>query len=291
MARRAFAAAALLLALLTSPSCGRKKTEETPLYAGPTEGTYPGGEEPVDERTGIRWKRIPAGTFDMGCSRETDAECQRSEQPIRHVTLSLDYLLAETETTNGQYRRCVLAGDCPLPGGWKGDVEKHLPRKFENFPVAGISHESAEAYCTWAGGRLPTEAEWERAARGGTDGRYPFPETSGRLANAEGTDGEDVFEYSSPVRSFPPNGFGLYDMAGNVAEFCADTSKPYDPKSLWVTDPFHHEEGMGYLARGGSWRSSMSGLRVSSRGLGVGRTVPSVYDWIGVRCARHAGPQ
>jgi iron(II)-dependent oxidoreductase len=111
------------------------------------------------------------------------------------------------------------ATDYEAPSYWN-DSKFNAP----NHPVVGVSWDDAVAYANWAGKRLPTEAEWEKSARGGLVGKkYPWGDTlTHDDANYSGTGGKDKWEHTSPVGSFASNGYGLYDMAGNVWEWCAD---------------------------------------------------------------------
>jgi len=139
-----------------------------------------------------------------------------------------------SEVSNASYKRFVDANpmwqkvyiDSAYHTGdylkdWSGNT---YPLGKENHPVTFVSWYAANAYAEWAGKRLPTVAEWQYAARGGLVGkRYPLGDTiSHNDANYSGTGGKDVWEGTSPVASFPPNGYGLYDMAGNVLEWCDD---------------------------------------------------------------------
>ncbi|MCH8292693.1 formylglycine-generating enzyme family protein [Candidatus Poribacteria bacterium] len=157
--------------------------------------------------------RIPAGEFQMG-SNDADSD----EKPVH--TVYVDAFFMDThEVTVGQYKRFISAtGHRALPD-W---VSKYSPT--DRHPVVGISWHDAMAYAQWAGKRLPTEAEWEYAARGGLAGKeYPWGDTlTHDNANYPGTGGRDQWKYTAPVGSFPANGYGLYDMAGNVWEWCLD---------------------------------------------------------------------
>lgn len=231
----------------------------------------------------IAWKRIPAGTFTMGCTKG-DYQCHPNEFPPHTVILTRSFDIAETETTNRQYDACVAARSCAPP------VYPASPFWYQlDNPVSYVDPKRAEAFCAWVGGRLPTEAEWEYAARGGrNDWRYPWGKGIDHdAANYYGVGGPDCFNLPAPVKSFGPNAYGLYDMAGNVAEWVADLFASYP--SGTVTDPQGPPPGTpgSPLLRGGAWYSCDWELRVSSRYV---ETLPEWFGAYGFRCVRDVEP-
>jgi len=187
---------------------------------------------------------IPAGEFQMGSNDGGD-----SEKPVHTVYLDAFYMDVY-EVTNARYKKFMDATGHKAPAYWSNS-------KFNSpdQPVVSVSWHDAKAYCDWAGKRLPTEAEWEKAARGGLVGRkYPWGDNlTHDDANYSGTGGKDTWEKPAPVGSFAPNGYGLYDMAGNVWEWCADWYDiGYYAKSP-RGNPTGPSSGTYRVLRGGSW--------------------------------------
>jgi len=190
---------------------------------------------------------IPGGSFIMG-----DAGGSAAEKPAHNVILS-PFLLSATEVTFDQYDACVVAGGCdhcPDDRGWgRGDR-----------PVINVSWQDAQQYLTWLkqrtgkGYRLPTEAEWEYAARAGSTSKYSFGADIGsNLANCDGCGSRWDDKQTAPVGRFPANAFGLYDMHGNVREWCQDWY--YDKYYLIspTRDPQGLSSGSSHVVRGGGW--------------------------------------
>ncbi len=181
-----------------------------------------------NHRDRLDYALIHAGEFQMGCV-PGDHRCQKHEMPRHSVTISKDFWMATTEVDVTAYERYVeenRRGSAkpkmpPAPNfnkGWKATSE----------PIVNVSWEDADSYCNWAGGRLPTEAEWEYCARAGKENEiYPLnSENSRDKANFYGKQGNDIFDWTAPVKSFDANAFHLYDMAGNVWEWMSDWYSP-----------------------------------------------------------------
>lgn len=207
---------------------------------------------------------IPAGEFLMGSDPKGDKDAYDDEQPQHRLPLP-DYYIEKTPVTNAQYLAFVDATGQKPPSHWK---DGKPPRNNEDHPVVWVTWNDATAYCEWLAEmtgedyRLPSEAEWEKAARGMGGRIYPWgDEWDPKRCNT--TDGYQGG--TTPVGRYSPDGdspYGLVDMAGNVWEWTRSTYKsyPYDSK-----DDRENPEGGSLALRGGSWRSTLRNARVSSR--------------------------
>ena len=216
------------------------------------------------------WRRIPAGTSWMGCV-PNDTRCDSAEQPRVQIQIGKPYEMLDREVSAGDFRAFAAAAKLQMPRQpeWYAD---------DSHPVVNMTWSEAEAYCGWIGGRLPTEAEWEHAARGGLDGRlFPWGDEFTGQAVARHNLPAEKFDFTAPVGLFPPNAYGLHDMAGNVWEWTSSEHRP-----THSTEPVP-----GYDLRtikGGSWDNSPRRLRVSERAAlsRIGRH--NLY--VGFRCVR-----
>jgi formylglycine-generating enzyme required for sulfatase activity len=246
-------------------------------------GPHPGIPTPNrTDREEYVW--IRPGKFMMGCV-PGDAKCDPAEKPRHEVTLTKGFWMGRNEVEYGSYQRYVES-----PEGKKNKVKMpSVDRAFKvsDYPMNTVRWDEAAAYCKWVGGRLPTEAEWEFAARGGfPDEIYPMnSEDSRDKANFAGKAGNDIYDYLAPVRKFDPNPYGLYDMAGNVWEWVNDFFGPYSAGP--VTDPTGPAAGKDHVIRGGSWDSDPTQhLRISFR-KAYDKAGPSV----GFRCVIDDTPE
>ncbi|MBI4867074.1 MAG: SUMF1/EgtB/PvdO family nonheme iron enzyme [Candidatus Wallbacteria bacterium] len=266
----------LLLAAWLAAAPAMAQSPVTTSYAK----AYQQGEEFRNPRDGSVLVYIPGGKFRMGDERGAP-----HEQPVHEVVLS-PYHIGLTEVTWEQYIQFCKQARHPQPArpDWCDR---------DDYPVFGVTFEDAEAYCNWAGLRLPTEAEWEYAARG-DDGRlYPWGnEPAGWdgdwRANCAGTSrGSDGFEWASPVGRLPDGAspWGCLDMAGNVAEWVADRFDPEYYLTGPARDPKGPSKGSLRVLRGGSWASAPSLVRASRRDFA--RSFPTFnYFNVGFRVAK-----
>ena len=221
----------------------------------------------VEQSTKDGMVLVPAGEFTMGCNEKADSECEEDEKPQRQVNLPA-FQIDRTEVTVDAYRQCVDARRCTLPDTkGRGSCNWGVSGR-EKHPINCIDWNQAEAFCAWAGKRLPTSEEWEKAARG-TDGRvYPSGDTLD-IDKANVYESYDGYKDTAPVGSFPAGAspYGGLDMAGNVWEWTAD----------W------YRNGETRLLRGGSWVDLPRRARTSRR---LGTVPNSRLDDVGVRCAQ-----
>ena len=260
------------------------------------------GSTMVAQIDGMTLLYVPEGEFVMG-SGPSDPNARDDERP-QHSPFLSGYWIDQTEVTNAMFARFLQESGNQSEGGalWlteddpdsrlsQTDGQWQIESGYENHPVVEVTWFGANAYCQWAGRELPTEAQWEKAARG-TDGRlYPWGSSFGpELANADNTgdncDGGacDSFTGSSPVGSFP-NGaspFGALDMAGNVWELTADYYDANYFNSSPTQNPQGAQEGDNRVLKGGSFSSPERVLRGARRG----EADPSGSNFnIGFRCA------
>jgi formylglycine-generating enzyme required for sulfatase activity len=238
----------------------------------------------IKTEDGAEMVLIPAGEYPMG---SPDRQGQNDERPQHRVYVSAFYI-DRYEVTNRIYKRFLEETGNDEPPYWN-DPKYDAPDQ----PVVGVTFYDAQAYARWAGKRLPTEAEWEKAARGGLVGtRYAWgddtPDADGTYranydpGNRVGSDA-DGYAFTAPVGSYPPNGYGLYDMAGNVWEWCNDRYVPDYYSDSPASDPKGPDAGATRVLRGGSWFGRDDFLRASAR---YHLSATTAYDNVGFRCAK-----
>lgn len=279
----------------TEPVIVPTQTEQvilpTPTFI-PTEEVINLIISPVD---GMPQIYIPAGTFHMG---GYDVRAAPDEFPAHEVTLDA-YWMDQLEVTNAMYQLCVGAGVCTLPQSLESQrrTDYYNNPEFKDYPVVYVAWGQAKAYCEWAGRRLPTEAEWERAARGDDLRTFPWGEDKPdyRFANFN-----FIVKDTSRVGSYPlgASPFGILDMAGNVAEWTNDFYKSNYYSTSELTNPLGPLTSSSYyrVVRGGSLGDAEINIRVSKRSSVLGpnlNAIPASPEYlgdfsprIGFRCAQ-----
>jgi formylglycine-generating enzyme required for sulfatase activity len=274
------------------------------LVAGEAATSVPTSAAVVDRRVGrdgLTYRRLPAAKFRMGCS-PGDSDCDYDEKPARDVTLTKPFWIAQTETTVEAYRLYAEATGAGMPPEPLWNARALNPGWREGkVPIVNVTWREAKSFCEWMGGRLPTHAEWEYAARGGSGGsRYgelggvawygdnsgngPL-DTAGLYAKGTNYFYAKLYENGNGFHRVglkAPNEFGLFDMLGNAWEWVADYYvEKYDYASE-LSDPHGPASGRYRILRGGSFDAPARDARAS----GLGWSDPNNRDFtIGFRCA------
>ncbi len=245
-----------------------------------------------------QWVTIPAGSFEMGMN-ETEIEiadslCQEgaldktrcttiNDLPAesgRQINAELpEYSIMDNEVTNAQYQQCVDAGGCQAPKDWLYEKSNF------NQPAANLNWFQSENYCKWLGGRLPTEGEWEKAARGPKNSYFPWgndwDKTKSNLEHAGVKGVQSIVQYADSDIS----GYGVKNLAGNVNEWTTSEALPLVVDQTFSNDVFtRQDDGMDWavIVRGGSWLLARSEGMAAKRGSdGILSTRPT----LGFRCA------
>ena len=224
--------------------------------------------------------QVPEGPFTMG-----ETEGDPDEAPEHQIYLQSFYIDVK-EVTQSEYDRYVkmTKRGKPFVPVFEEDISKI---QGSDLPAMGMSWGDAVGYCRWGGKRLPTEAEWEKAARGEGKRRYAWGNTFG-LNHANVAGEEDGYRYLAPPGSFQAgrSPYGAYDMTGNVAEWVADTYDEHYYANSPYRDPEGPKDGEHKVIRGGSWRETPTGARVTKR---FQAKMWGTDSTIGIRCARDAG--
>ncbi len=218
----------------------------------------------------IEMAEVKGGTFVMGCTTEQGADCEEDEKPVCKVTVS-DFHMGKYEITNEQFCAYLNATKRDFDGS--GEIFKQgnfytVRRGFKKHPVTNVSWAEADAFCKWAGGRLPTEAEWDYAARGGNQSKNFKYSGSSLIDDVAWCDNEIKDKLTHPVGLKFSNELGIYDMSGNVWEWCNDwwtKSYPNNPQ----TNPKGPGSGEHRVFRGGAWNNYARFCRVSHRNGGT----------------------
>ena len=283
---RNFGVQVLLFMLITAVTvgCGSGSAQLVMPTATPEiSGAQPAGQldvgsKQISDKDGMTLLYVPAGEFTMGSNQGDSRE--KPEHPVYLDAFWID----QTEVTNALYAKCVKAGECqaPLSTTPRTRPSYYGNPQFDAYPVVNVAWYDAKKYCEWAGGDLPTEAQWEKAARG-TDGRlYPWgnavPDKTRLNYNQEVGDTTQIGIY--PAGASP---YGALDMAGNVWEWVADWYGADYYSGSPGRNPTGPTSGDGRVLRGGSWANGALFARASNRS----RDYPgNRIDVSGFRCAR-----
>ena len=223
----------------------------------------------ISEIDGMSQIHIPAGEFPMGTS--DDEPFAGSDEKPQHTVYLDEFWIDRMEVTNAMYARCVEAGACTEPAS-----DRLFEEQYANSAVMGVTWFQTEAYCAWAGRRLPTEVEWEKAARG-TDGRrFPW-----------GNDLPDLSKFPDMDRevgyfSFDVSSYGVLEMAAHAREWVADWYDPFYYANSPKNNPQGPESGAGKSRRGGSLGAPLDRRRLSNRS----NAAPDIInDDMSFRCA------
>jgi serine/threonine-protein kinase len=308
-------------AILPTPA---PEPTKAPTVAPPTKAPEPTkaptlgiGSPQVSDKDGMTLLYVPAGEFLMG-SADGDSDAYSDEKPQHKVTLDA-FWIDRTEVTNAMFAKFVAAARYKTDAEKAGKARAFDPTSkqwaetagadwqhprgpgsdiagLEQHPVAQVSWNDATAYCAWAGRRLPTEAEWEKAARG-TDGRkFPWgnQNVAGDLLNFADRNLDvswadksinDGYQFTAPVGSYPKGAspYGALDMAGNVWEWVADWYNETYYQNAPAQNPKGPDSGQYRVLRGGSWHIEPGLVRAADR---VRDNPENRYDLLGFRCAR-----
>jgi formylglycine-generating enzyme required for sulfatase activity len=263
---------------VSGTSCSVSPADASPFAVDAAPLVVNDAGRPVDDMV-----TVPAGVFMMGCAGPPlDRKCY-SDEPLHSVELS-EYEIDRTEISQRSYALCVDGGDCPAP-----DSALYQPSSFPTWPVVGLNRDMAEAYCAWVGKRLPTEAEWEKAARGSGDVRiYPWGSSPEPACGVYAHFAPSGCASTSPIEvaqlSEGASPYGALDMAGNVWEWVADWYARNYYDSSPATDPQGPVVGTEGVLRGGGFLTGEAQyLRVSNRN---NRDPANTANTYGARCAR-----
>jgi len=293
------------LAAGTATSTRSRTVTEIPTASEPPSTAIPPSTEtptPAPGSTRVRpadgrmMVYVPEGNFSMGqASVQALAECRNffndcqaswftDEQPPHNVSLQA-YWIDRTEVSNFAYAKCVEAGACQPPASSSSHTHtSYYPNsQYADYPVINVDWDRARSYCQWVGGRLPTEAEWEKAARG-TDGRtYPWGNSLPACSLAAFGEPDYCADDASPVDSYPSGAspYGALNLAGNVSEWVNDWYGDAFYAQLLQANPAGPDSGQERVIRGGAWNLNPNFIRTTNRDH---QSPDTSNDYIGFRC-------
>jgi formylglycine-generating enzyme required for sulfatase activity len=283
---------------LTTTPVDTPTSNETTLPATATNPRSLGiGAESIAPVDGAVLVYVPAGEFVMGSDPDSDPFFWGAESPQHPIYLDA-FWIYKTEVTNGMYGACVTTGACTLPQT-KTSIQREAyfgEARYDPYPVIQLQWKQALAYCQWAGGSLPSEAQWEKAARGPQDARlFPWGNSTPNQHQANFCDlncpnsGEsdptvnDGYADTAPVGSYPDGAslYGALDMSGNVWEWVADWHSVEYYGAAPYENPLGPVEGTRKGIRGGSWYNGADGVRVVTR---ASQKPEEHFNSVGFRC-------
>ncbi len=298
---------AMMLGLVALPCVVRSQETKAGALHAPAgtlagqEARTEGGVVKENPKDGLKYVWIPPGRFSMGCSPD-DSQCDAGERPAHAVTITKGFWMGQTEVTVAAYKHYVTANGKQMPDEPSFNGKQLNPGWGDgDMPMVDVTWYDAQSYCGWAGGRLPTEAEWEYAARAGTtaatygdlDAIAWFVDNSGNQhLDGKSLAGDDHLSFLSALSgngndmhhagTKRPNAFGLYDVLGNVWEWVSDWYDPGYYQSSPPQDPPGPPHEQLRVMRGGSWSDLPWLVRVSAR---TGVFPAYSDDNLGIRCA------
>ena len=236
------------------------------------------GNTLTSPKDGMVMVYVPAGSFQMGSDNGDP-----NEQPVHTVRLDA-FWIDQTDVTNAMYAKCVSAGGCSLPGGTSSATHSdyYVNTQYANYPVINVAWNQAKAYCEWVGSRLPSEAQWEKSARGMDDRTYPWGNDAlnNNLLNYQWNVGDttEVGKYPNGVSPY-----GVLDMAGNVWQWVADWYDSNYYSNSPSSNPLGPDTGQDRVLRGGSFNNGGDYDRSAFQFWSDPTVISLTY---GFRCAR-----
>lgn len=273
---------ATLSAIPTITPAGME-SETTAATMQPTQLATPLPTQAAEDETyispidGMRLIYIPAGEFFMG-SNQYDRDLETNEVPQHRVSLDA-FWISQTQVTNAMFAQCVDTGACAYSAGHQINP-RYLDPAYADHPIVYVTWQSAQDYCTWSGGRLPTEAEWEKAARGTEGQKYTWGNST---PTGEQVNTDNIVGDTTPVGQYPQGAsvYSVLDMGGNVREWVWDWYDPYYYQYSEVDNPMGPASGEKKVLKGASYSDMLRYARPANR-LAHDPTSPGINR--GFRC-------